>query len=94
METNTKYVSLDDLDDKEFYKKVKIGNLDEEPLNFGFFALDKQGRLITIESNPDRARSKAISLRCYSPRVLGADYFDKEFYINHNKRLKAALSKK
>jgi len=92
MEENIKYVSLDSLSDKEFYKKVKANNLGEKPFNFGFFALDRQGRLITIESNPDRAYSKAVSLGSEYPRILEVEYFDKRFYIEHNKRLEAALN--
>jgi hypothetical protein len=94
MEANIKYVNLDDLSDKEFYEKVNGHNIGEKLLNFGFFALDRRGRLITIESNPDRAYSKAVFLGCESPNILEAEYFDKKFYIEHNKRLEVAISKK
>jgi 2-phosphoglycerate kinase len=91
METGNKYVSLDDLSDKEFYKKVK-GEKFNEPYDFGFLALDRQQRIVTIEVNPERAKALAISLGCEHPRVVGADELSKKFYKQHNKKLERALS--
>jgi len=86
------YISIDSLEDKEFYEIVKVGKI-SMLLKGGFFALDGKQRIVTVESNPERARSRAISLGCENPRVLDAEYLNKNFYGEHNKRLEKALSK-
>jgi len=94
MGMSVEYVNLDTLSDKEFYKKVKGEQFKglNGPYNWGFFALDRQQRIIALESNPERVRAVAISLGCESPRILGGDELSKEFCKKHNKRLEAALS--
>jgi hypothetical protein len=93
MQTIEKYVPLEDLNDKEFYKKVK-GEKFNESYHFGFLALDRRQRIIKIDSNPERVRALAIILGCEYPRVIGGDELSKKFYKEHNKRLEKALSNK
>lgn len=87
------YKTLEDLKDQEFYKKVNVGKINE-PFEGGHVALDCFQRIIVIETNPDRARARAIILGCEYPRILDSGYFGKEFYREHNKRLEKALSNK
>lgn len=93
METTWKYEPLEDLKDKEFYKKCNVGKIDM-PFEWGYVALDRLQRIIVIESNPERARAKSISLGCESPRICDATDLNVEFYRKHNKKLEQALSNK
>ena len=85
---------LEDMSDKEFYEKVKIGKINYDSLSkiSGFIVLDRKFRIVSFEENPDRAYSRAIINGCSSPRVLNSESVAREVYEEHNKRLEKALS--
>lgn len=90
------YKRLENMDDKEFYQTVGSvkfsASVLREGRTHGYAALDTRWRLITIETNPERARFFAIEKGCDTPWVLNALYFSKKFYKKHNERLEKALS--